>query len=150
MEKLVSMAEFLTYKVALASVNPPSVWNYYPTMEAAAAHATDANEYNVKLEAHGAPKRHYVPMLETEYRKAEREFYLQPEVEIPREKYWEMLEVLPPMAWRQSFRFESFNMSEHETGPYTRQYARRGDEGDGARYFMKMVDVTDKTTWMQP
>jgi hypothetical protein len=34
----------------LASLNPPSLWSFYPSLEAAAAKADDANEYNKRLE----------------------------------------------------------------------------------------------------
>jgi hypothetical protein len=66
----------------------------------------------------------------------------------PPEKFTEMLEVLPPKNWRNDGDFESFLMSEHWSGPYTHQYARRG-RGDDATYWQRMVDSTDRSTWMK-
>jgi hypothetical protein len=60
----------------LASLDPPSVWQFYPSLEAAAAKQKEANAYNVKLEEHGAPKRSYVPMHYDNYKAKERECYL--------------------------------------------------------------------------
>jgi hypothetical protein len=77
-----------TRDYVLASLDPPSVWNFYPSMEAAAAVADEANAYNVKLEAHGAPKRTYSAMTYEEYKAKERELYLsRPEEQIP-EPMW--------------------------------------------------------------
>lgn len=39
-------------------------------------------------------------------------------------------------------------MSEHWSGPYTQQFARRGT-GDDATYWQKLVDATDRSTWME-
>ncbi len=56
--------------------HPPTVYDFFPSLEAAAAKQEEANAYNVKLEAHGAPKRNYVPMHYDEYKAKERELYL--------------------------------------------------------------------------
>ena len=61
----------------LASVNPPSVWNFFPTAEAAAAQADEANAYTTRLAAQGAPERHYAVMTYDAYKAAERQEYLQ-------------------------------------------------------------------------
>src|ERR1017187_8336701 len=93
----------------LASLDPPSVWDCFPSLEAAAAKQEEANAYNVKLEAHGAPKRSYEPMRYEDYKAKEREFYLsRPEEQIPEKKFVEMLEVLPPDKWESKGDFESF------------------------------------------
>jgi hypothetical protein len=137
-----------TRDYVLASLDPPSVWDLFPTMETAAAKQEEANAYNVKLEAHGAPKRNYVPMRYDDYKAKEREFYLaSPEAQITEKKFVEMLEVLPPARWESKGDFESFLMSEHWSGPYTQQYVRRGN-GDKAEYWTKLVDSTDRKTWM--
>jgi hypothetical protein len=133
----------------LACLDPPTVWDLFPSMEPAAAKQAEANAYNVQLEAHGAPKRHYEPMRYDDYRAKEREFYLSsPEREIPEETFVEMLGVLPPVKWENKGDFESFLMSEHWSGPYTQQYVRRGN-GDDAKYWTKLVDSTDRKTWME-
>jgi hypothetical protein len=137
-----------TRDYVLASLDPPSVWDMFPSLEAAAAKQEEANAYNVKLEAHGAPKRNYQPMRYEDYKAREREFYLsRPAEEIPEKKFVEMLGVLPPVKWENKGDFESFLMSEHWSGPYTQQYVRRGN-GDEAKYWTKLVDSTDPKTWM--
>ncbi len=126
-----------TRDYVLASLDPPTVYDFFPSLEAAAAKQEEANAYNVKLEAHGAPKRNYVPMHYGDYKAKERELYLsRPEEEIPEKKFVEMLEVLPPVKWENRGDFESFLMSEHWSGPYTQQYVRRG-RGDDAKYGTK-------------
>jgi hypothetical protein len=137
-----------TRDYVLASLDPPSVWDFFPSIEAAAAKQEEANAYNVKLEAHGAPKRNYVPMHYDDYKAKEREVYLsRPAEEIPERKFVEMLGVLPPERWENKGDFESFLMCEHWSGPYTQQYVRRGN-GDDAKYWTKLVDSTDRKTWM--
>ena len=132
--------------IVLASLNPPSVWDFYGNVFEAAARESEANEYNTRLMQHGAPERTYQVMTYGEYKAAERHFYLAdlPTV-ITEETFMEMLEVLPPKAWRHEGTFESFLLAEHWSGPYTSQYARHG-----TRYYTKLVDCTDRATWMTP
>ena len=130
--------------IVLASLNPPSIWDFYGNVFEAAARESEANEYNTHLIKHGAPERTYQVMTYGEYKAAERRVYLAgPPTEITEETFIEMLEVLPPVAWTRRNNFESFLMSEHYSGPYTSQYARHGK-----RYYTKMVDCTDRSTWM--
>lgn len=42
------------------------------------------------------------------------------------EKWWEMLEVLPPQNWQRGKNCESFEMSEHTSGRITEVYVRLG------------------------
>jgi len=65
--------------------------------------------------------------------------------EITAERYHEMLDVLPPLAWTQHKGVEMFCMSEFETGNYTRQFAR--DHATG-KYYTKLVDYRDRSTWI--
>jgi len=133
----------------LASLAPPSVWQFYASLEAAQAKQQEANDYNVKLETHGAPKRHCEPMTWEAYKAKEREFYLsRPAEKVDQKTFVEMLEVLPPKNWRNEGDFVSFLMIEHWSGPYTSQYARRG-KGEDATYWQKLVDSTDRSTWMK-
>jgi hypothetical protein len=133
----------------LASLDPPSIWDFFQTLEDAQAKQEEANTYNVKLEAHGAPKRLYEPMAYEKYKAKERDLYLsRPAEPISHERFDEMLEVLPPKNWENKGDFESFLMIEHWSGPYTQQYARRG-KGDDANYWTKLVDSTDRSTWMK-
>jgi hypothetical protein len=61
---------------------------------------------------------------------AQEDRHKRPVIEITKEKYWEMLEVLPPMGWVQRGGCESFKMSEMHSGIITDIYAKIGD-----RYF---------------
>ena len=136
--------------IVLASINPPSVWNFYGSEEIARQHQEDANGYNVRLETHGAPKRFYAPMKYGEYKAQERGLYLnRPEERITRETFDEMLNVLPPKNVRGvKGGGMSFLMIEHWSGPYTQQFIQRG-QGDEAAYFSKLVDAEDESTWMK-
>jgi len=137
-----------TRDYVLASLDPPSVWDFYPSIEAAAVMQDEANAYNIKLEKHGAPKRSYEPMRYEDYKAKEREFYLsRPEEPILERTFVEMLGVLPPERYENKGDFESFLMSEYWSGPYTQQYVRRG-AGEDAKYWTKLVDATDRKTWM--
>lgn len=71
-----------------------------------------------------------------------------PPQEITQERFWEMLEVLPPMNWAGwGEYFERFDLIERQTGNITSQYARLG-HGEAARYFTKYVDLTKPETHM--
>lgn len=125
------------YQFVLACVNPPRVWNFYPTLEAA-----EADRERVNASDRGVT---YEPMTYDAYKLAERAVWLADgEREITREKFWQMLEVLPPMNWTRKGDFESFLMSEFTSGSFTEQYARRGE-----KYYSKTVDATDRSTWMK-
>lgn len=81
-----------------------------------------------------------------EFLKREREKILSdPMTEITEEKYNEMLDVLPPLAWCTRNGIEEFCMEEFYTGSYTSQYAH--DKSTG-KYYTKIVDYRDKTTWI--
>lgn len=68
-----------------------------------------------------------------------------PPQEITEDKYNEMLDVLPPLAWTKHHGVEMFCMSEFYTGTYTTQYAHDHKTG---KYYSKLVDYTDKSTWI--
>ena len=124
--------------IILASIAPPSLFNFYPDRLAAEADIARANRDTL---ARGP----YSVMTYGEYKAAEREFYLaDPAQEITAEKFTEMLGILPPLKWTSTGTFESFLMSEFWSVPYTHQYIRRGN-----RYFTKLVDATDRSTWMK-
>lgn len=132
----------MTYgNIVLASLDPPSVWNFYHTVEEAIADKERANRDS-------SQRFTYAPMTYDEYKAGQRAFYLAgPPVEVTEEKFMEMLEALPPMRWHQSHDFESFLMSEYWSVPYTHQYVRRG-HGDQATYWTRLVDASDRSTWM--
>jgi hypothetical protein len=123
----------------LATIKPPSVFNFYPTREAAEADLPRANRNESEK---------YAPMTWEEFYKAQRAFYLgDPPAEITEERFHYALEVLPPMRYRCREGFTSFLMSEFHSGPYTHQYVAIAKDGN-TRYFSKLVDATDERTWM--
>lgn len=65
--------------------------------------------------------------------------------EITADKFNEMLDILPPLKWCTIDGVEMFCISEMYTGTYTNQYAH--DKSSG-KYYTKMVDACDKSTWI--
>lgn len=63
-------------------------------------------------------------------RALDRAEYCKPWVEISKETWWDMLEVLPPEKWQTVGGVEMFRMSEYTCGNITGHYARIGE-----RYF---------------
>lgn len=57
----------------------------------------------------------------------EAELYIRQPVVITEERFYDMLNVLPPVNWRRDSNGESFKMSEHDCGEYTAYFARIGD-----------------------
>lgn len=88
----------------------------------------------------------YQVMAFADFLALERERLLSgPPQEITEDKYNEMLDILPPLAWTEHHDVEMFCMSEFYTGPYTTQYAH---DHKTEKYYSKLVDYTDKTTWI--
>jgi hypothetical protein len=69
------------------------------------------------------------------------EKYGGPWTEVAEEKFWYMLEVLPPEAWKHFDGGEIFRMSEYDAGSYTGHYARVG-----SRYYHATRSVVESTT----
>lgn len=119
----------------LATIDPPSVFNFYETMAAAESD---------QERAIGSESKPYKPMTWEAFESYNRTFWLSgPPVQITAEKFMEMLEVLPPIFYGHHGGFESFLMSEFTSGSFTEQYAKLGDA-----YWSKMVDAGDRSTWM--
>lgn len=54
--------------------------------------------------------------------------YLKPASVVTKERFWEMLEVLPPVDWKRSDTTESFKISERTIADLTSIFARIGDQ----------------------
>jgi hypothetical protein len=127
-------------EIVLACTTPPSVFNFYPSEESAQADLPRANR--------DEPGKYSV-MTWDEFYKARRAFYLNdPPQEITAEKFHEMFEALPPMHMDSGDGFESFLMSEFHSVPFTHQYIRV-TRGGNTRYYSKLVDALDRSTWMK-
>lgn len=68
-----------------------------------------------------------------------------PMVEITKQDYEDALNVLPPRNWHTRNNIEEFCSREMYSGTYTTQYAFQLVTG---RYFVKMVDCADSSTWL--
>jgi len=66
-----------------------------------------------------------------------------PIYEITEERYWEMLEILPPMKWRTVEGVEMFLMREFNSGTFTNQFAKAN-----GKFYEKTVDAYDESTWI--
>jgi hypothetical protein len=116
------------------------VWSYFSDREAAEQELTALNtseaDHRIKDQ----------PFIITDWptvRMHERAINVTQAQEVTKERYWEMLEVLPPMNWGTRNGIESFFMSEFNTGTYTDQYAQYHD-----KYYTKGVDYCDSSTWI--
>lgn len=69
-------------------------------------------------------------------------------VEIKKEEYYSQMDVLPPILYGSINNIDMFCMSEFLTGTFTSQYARIKLSDGNYKYYTKIVDVTDKKTWI--
>ena len=69
-------------------------------------------------------------------------------VEIKKEEYYSQMDVLPPILYGSINNIDMFCMSEFLTGTFTSQYARIKLSDKKYKYYTKIVDVTDKKTWI--
>ena len=90
--------------------------------------------------------KNYQIMFYDDYAKAERNTMLSGKPKrITKARFFEMLEVLPPLKWCTIDGVEMFCISEMYSGSYTNQYAL---DKTTNKYYTKMVDCRDKTTWI--
>lgn len=107
--------------------------------------ATSENPHDAEV-AEDYRRADYRVMTYGDFLKLERDKILsQPLEEITADRFHEMLDVLPPLAWTQHNGVEMFCMMEFYTGSYTGQYAH--DKRTG-KYYTKLVDYRDRSTWI--
>lgn len=82
------------------------------------------------------PEDNYLPFIKSRVMRAEIE-------EITEERYYEMLNVLPPMYYKSFGGGEEFCMSERYMLTFTAQYAKYH-----GKYYKALVDLTDRKTWL--
>ena len=86
----------------------------------------------------------YKIMAFEDFIKLEKSYYLdQPLQEITEDKYYDMLNVLPPLKWTTIKGVEEFLISEMLSGTYTNQYANHN-----GKYYTKVVDAKNQDTWI--
>lgn len=86
----------------------------------------------------------YQVMTWDEFENGRKKFLLSGDIkEITKEEYENALNILPPLKWCEIDGVEMFCMSEMYTSTFTTQYAKIGN-----KYYCKMVDVSDKGTWL--
>lgn len=88
--------------------------------------------------------KEYKIMTWDEYMVGKRKHMLSGEIkEVVSDIWYEQLNVLPPLKWCTRDGVEMFCMSEMYDGTYTTQYAKYN-----GKYYSKMVDVMDESTWI--
>jgi len=129
--------EDLLLRAQDASANSAKVW------ESHCKNYPDNSDYYLRM-LENERASNFKVMSQDEYFMAERQFYVsKPLMAVTEERFNEMLNVLPPLYWTTISGVEMFCMSEMYTSSYTTQYAKAGD-----KYYSKMVDVNDRTTWI--
>lgn len=117
----------------------PRMWNYYLSTE-------EAEDARVEIDRFDSQASDYEVTTLEAFIERQRAFYMD-EIgsleEISAEAWDFNLGVLPPLRWEYADGVERFMCSEFLDGPFTRQYARRGD-----RFFTRIVDAEDASTWI--
>ena len=91
-----------------------------------------------------AKEKEYTVITWSEFEKLQKDFYIGGEaIETTEENFEDMLNCLPPLKWCTIDEVEMFCMSEMLTGTYTDQYSKYQ-----GKYYTKIVDITDKNTWI--
>jgi len=151
----------------ITELNKLELWDFYPTEEAAQADLPrvlkkkekDALEFlknhrlygkggdNYWLNRYEAAKHaRYTVTTYDDFLKRQRDHLLNKPLRlITEERFYEMLDVLPPLAYTRHHGVLRFCMSEFLTGPYTTQFA----EYNG-KHYEKIVDYYDRSTWITP
>lgn len=121
------------------------LWNYYATNEQAKNAAIEKNETIEKREYY-QKKQPYSVCTWPEFEAIQKAQNVTNPVEITKESYYELLEVLPPMNWHvDNNGLNVFFMSEFNTASYTNQLIKHND-----KFYSKGVDYYDKKTWCKP
>lgn len=85
--------------------------------------------------------------LELEWEAVAQSYLDKPLEEITEERYFEMLECLPPLDWQMLGKLERFNLMEMTVGSVTGSFVRyRTDSGH--RYFTRQVDRIKSDTFI--
>lgn len=106
------------------------------------AEGKDTSYYEERLAS--TKKIKYRVMTWDEFQAGQKKFLLSDELqEITEEQFEKALNVLPPLMWYTINGVEMFCMSEMYTDTYTTQYAKCN-----GNYYCKMVDIADKSTWI--
>jgi len=131
----------MAFEYALARLKPrPSAWNLFHTREEAEASLPALNARPKEPDEDA-----YRVMTRQEFQTAQEAYWLGDGglTEITAERYDEMLNVLPPVAWERQEGVERFLMSEFTIGNLTEQYAQAH-----GRFFCRIVNAHDRSTWI--
>ena len=121
-------------------VTVPRLWNFYPS-EDAAKNALRENGAHIQ----GVYGEQCACIVTTydDFVTRKRSAILTGQItEISDDEFYEARDCLPP-NWTTGHDLSGFLMSEHFSGPYTTHYAELD-----CRFFSKMIDSTDRSTWM--
>jgi len=123
--------------VSKAQDERPSAWNFYKSQEQA-----EAGRARIPADHSGGPDG-YEAITWAAFLERQRRFYLRDPEETNLAYWTEHLGMLPPLNWEVADGVERFMCSEFLEGNFTRQHARLGD-----RYFTRVVDANDPSTWI--
>ncbi len=130
--------------ILIASTYPPQIFSYVATRAIAEAKMDEARRYAAHIEQRDGTPIRFEIMTEADYQKAMRAYYLsRPLEEITPERFDEMLNILPPVAWEHRDGVERFIIREAIDDYYHMQFAKRGD-----RCFCRPVHVRERDTWI--
>lgn len=140
------------YRAAVAGPNAtvPSLYNFYPTREAAEAKIA---EHKAGFEKVGDVQKPFsLPYADEtiqvvtfdEYIALKQKVMLsEPLREIEEDAFQEALDVLPPLKWETVDGVERFMLGEAFESTFYHQYAKK----DG-RFFARLANAADPTTWI--
>lgn len=128
----------LIYLVSKGRTRRPTVRDYYPDRES----AERGRRAIGPSPSFGGPED-YEAIPVAEFHERQRAFYIRDIKPISAETWIERLEVLPPYRWEKADGVERFMLSEFLDGPFTHQYARRGEH-----HFTRIVNADDPSTWI--
>lgn len=123
----------------------PVVWNFYPSIEK----AKEAKKMLLK-ESHEDyehfSKGRYMAMSFDEYTEKRKQHYIKKPKKIKEEKYYDMLNCLPPRRFLLNKTYETFMMSEFITENITTQFIHIRETNE---YWEANVDVKDESTYLE-
>lgn len=129
----------MNYTHVIVDKNKPTeAYNVYHCKDA-------AEDALIKLICDEQGDRDFEVVLFDDFCERRKKIFLgEPIQEITFDEWEEALECLPPMRWHtDKHGVNKFLLVEFYSGSFTSQYAKLGD-----RYFTKMVDASDESTWI--
>ena len=123
--------------VFVASADPASLEYYnYCKVDKALNQLKEAREIY--------PEDNWTILTEKQYEEKQRALYIKPPEEITEERYYEMLDVLPPLRWVTRNGVQSFILAEPLDLNYYTQFAKYND-----KYYTAVVEYGNPETYLE-